>query len=71
MGHLELPNLRPGLADVRLSPHDAGRVELVVRRPADDQHELLTEAELSCDTGLVGTSGALSTQAQRRTRRRS
>ena len=54
MGHLELPTLREGLANVRLSPRDAGRLELVVRRPADDQRELLTEAELSRDTGLVG-----------------
>jgi len=54
MGHLPLPTLRDGLANVLLSPRDAGRVELIVRRPADDQRELLTEAELSCDTGLVG-----------------
>ena len=54
MAHLELPTLEAGLAHVRLSPIDDGRVELIARRPADDRREVLTEAELSIDTGLVG-----------------
>jgi MOSC domain-containing protein YiiM len=54
MGHLELPTLQAGLANVRLSPIDDGRVELIVRRPSEDQREVLTEAELSTETGLVG-----------------
>ena len=54
MGHLELSSLQAGLANVRLSPIDDGRVELIARRPADDQREVLTEAELDADTGLIG-----------------
>jgi hypothetical protein len=54
MEPLELPSLQAGLPNVRLSPVDAGRVELVVRRPEEDQREVLTEGELSTDTGLVG-----------------
>jgi MOSC domain-containing protein YiiM len=54
MAHLELPTLRAGLPNVLLSPRDDGRVDLIVRRPADDQREVLTEAELSTATGLVG-----------------
>jgi hypothetical protein len=54
MGHLELTMLRAGLAAVRTSPVDDGRVELIVRRPAEDQRELLHEAELRTDVGLVG-----------------
>ena len=54
MSHLELATLQAGLGNVRLSPTDAGRVELIARRPADDQREVLTEAELSTDVGLVG-----------------
>jgi hypothetical protein len=42
------------LAKVGRSPIDDGRVEVIVRRPAEDQRELLTEAELSTYAGLVG-----------------
>jgi hypothetical protein len=54
MRHLELATLQAGLANVRRSPRDGGRVELIVKRPADDQRAVLTEAELSTDAGLVG-----------------
>lgn len=43
-----------GLADVRRSPRDDGRVELIVRRPAQGERELLDEAELDPVEGLVG-----------------
>lgn len=36
------------------APHDVGTVELVVRRPAVDQREVLTEGELHPAVGLVG-----------------
>jgi len=54
MSHLELTTLQAGLEDVRLSPVDDGRVELVVRRPAEDEREVLVEGELSTEVGLVG-----------------
>ncbi len=61
MGHLELPTLQAGIANVRLSPIDDGRVEVIVKRPADDQREVLTEAELSTDAGLVGDKWSVPT----------
>jgi hypothetical protein len=39
---------------VRASPADDGVVDLIVRRPAVDGRELLDEAELDPDAGLVG-----------------
>jgi MOSC domain-containing protein YiiM len=54
MAHLDLATLQAGVAEIRLSPVDAGPVELIVRRPADDQREVLAEAELTIDAGLVG-----------------
>ncbi len=39
---------------VRSAPTDHGRVELIVRRPADDERELLDEAHLDPGSGLVG-----------------
>jgi MOSC domain-containing protein YiiM len=64
MGHLELTTLRAGLAEVRTSPVDDGRVELIVRRPAEDQRELLHEAELRTDVGLVGDKWSVPTDAK-------
>jgi hypothetical protein len=42
------------LDDVRAAPRDGGRLELIVRRPAEDERELLEVAELDPDLGLVG-----------------
>jgi MOSC domain-containing protein YiiM len=46
--------LEQGLAHVRAAPTDAGRVELIVRRPAVDERELLEEARLDPAHGVVG-----------------
>jgi hypothetical protein len=43
-----------GLDTIRQSPADRGRVELVVRRPAVDEREVLAEATLDVEVGLVG-----------------
>jgi hypothetical protein len=48
--------LRAGLADVRSSPADHGRLELIVRRPRLREREVLDEAELDLVVGLVGDS---------------
>jgi MOSC domain len=40
--------------DVRQSPADDGRVELIARRPEVDAREVLDEATLDPDVGLVG-----------------
>jgi hypothetical protein len=42
------------LSDVQAAPRDVGRVELIVRRPAVDVRELLDEADLDDELGLVG-----------------
>jgi len=49
-----LEDLVAALDDVRSSPADAGTVELIVRRPAPGEREVLDTAELSTDVGLVG-----------------
>ncbi|HUF46641.1 MAG TPA: MOSC domain-containing protein [Vicinamibacterales bacterium] len=53
MTHRTLDELEAGLAALS-SPADAGRLELVVRRPAVDAREVLDAAALSTDVGLVG-----------------
>jgi hypothetical protein len=40
--------------DIRRSPSDDGRVELIVRRPAVDEREVLAAGELDVDMGLIG-----------------
>ncbi len=54
MQHLELAALESGLDEVRGSPKDAGRIELIVRRPATEEREVLAEADLDTFEGLVG-----------------
>lgn len=49
-----MPDLEAQLSHVQSAPADGGRVELIVRRPAVDQREILTEAVLDSDVGLVG-----------------
>jgi hypothetical protein len=46
--------LEAGLAEIRRSPVDAGRLEMVVRRPAIGEREVLDEGILDLDQGLVG-----------------
>jgi MOSC domain-containing protein YiiM len=52
--HLDLSALEAGLDEIRHSPMDGGKVELIVRRPAENEREILTEAHLDPTAGLVG-----------------
>lgn len=52
--HLEIAALEAGLDEIRRSPLDEGTVELIVRRPADNERETLAEARLDASAGLVG-----------------
>jgi hypothetical protein len=52
--HLATDALEAGLDDVRRSPVDSGRLELIVRRPATNAREVLDVGELSTTDGLVG-----------------
>jgi hypothetical protein len=52
--HLDLTALEAGLDEIRQSPLDEGKVELIVRRPAEDEREVLIEGHLDLEAGLVG-----------------
>lgn len=52
--HATLDELLAGLDHVRASPSERGTVELIVRRPAVDERQVLEEGELDLVVGLVG-----------------
>jgi hypothetical protein len=52
--HVELAALEAGLDEIRRSPADRGRIELIVRRPAENERQTLLEATLDTGEGLVG-----------------
>jgi hypothetical protein len=54
MEHVSAEQLDAGLELIRGAPADRGRVELIVRRPGVGERELLDEAQLDCEVGLVG-----------------
>jgi hypothetical protein len=54
--HLDLATLEAGLGRVLDSPRDAGRLDLIVRRPAVGEREVVEEAKLDAVEGLVGDS---------------
>ena len=54
--HLTMSELEAGLDEIRRAPKDAGVLELIVRRPAVNNREILEEAELHLEEGLVGDS---------------
>jgi len=57
--HLDTALLKAGLGGVRESPPDGGTVELIVRRPAVDEREILEQATLDPHAGLLGDSWRL------------
>jgi len=52
--HLTTAELEAGLDRIRRAPADEGTVELIVRRPAEGEREVLAEGVLDLDKGLVG-----------------
>ncbi len=56
MLHPGTDNLQAGLEEILLSPATEGTVELIVRRPGENEREVLEEAMLDVDDGLVGDS---------------
>jgi hypothetical protein len=54
MDKLDLATLEARVDHVRESPADEGRIELIVRRPAVEERELVEEARLDPAEGLVG-----------------
>jgi len=51
---LSTEELEQGLDNILQSPTDNGVLELIVRRPAVDEREVVTEGTLDCEQGLVG-----------------
>jgi len=56
MNHLTTSELEAGLEEIRNAPKNEGRLELIVRRPQVDEREILGEATLDLNDGLVGDS---------------
>lgn len=54
MNHRSADELAAGLDEIVLSPAQQGTVELIVRRPAEDEREVLDEGMLDLDEGLLG-----------------
>lgn len=52
--HRTLAELEAALDDIRRSPRERGTVELIVRRPAVNEREVLAVAELDVRGGLLG-----------------
>jgi hypothetical protein len=52
--HVGTDELEAGLAAVRASPPDGGTVELIVRRPAVGEREVVDRGTLDGEDGLVG-----------------
>ena len=57
--HLDTAALQAGLGHVRESPPDHGTVEMIVRRPAADEREVLAAGTLDADVGLAVVNQAL------------
>jgi hypothetical protein len=52
--HLTTAELEAGLEHIRQSPQDNGVLAMIVRRPAVDEREVLTEGRLDTEMGLIG-----------------
>jgi MOSC domain-containing protein YiiM len=54
--HLTMTELEAGLDEIRGSPTDEGVLELIVRRPAVNEREVIESGDLNPVDGLVGDS---------------
>jgi MOSC domain-containing protein YiiM len=52
--YVELASLEESLDHIRAAPADAGTLELIARRPAVDERQVLSEARLNLHDGLEG-----------------
>jgi hypothetical protein len=51
---ITIPQLEAGMDYIRQSPLDHGLLKMIVRRPHDEEREVVSEAEVSLSDGLVG-----------------
>ena len=54
VAHLSRLELEAGLGIIRQSPQDNGVLTMIARRPSVDEREIVNEAELNLEEGLVG-----------------
>ena len=54
MPHLSSEQLHAGLGEIMAAPRDAGVIELIVRRPAVDEREVVDTATLDLHVGVLG-----------------
>ena len=52
--HLDRATLEAGVDEIRRSPKDGGTLELIVRRPAVEEREVVEEGVIDAELGLVG-----------------
>ncbi len=52
--HRTEAELLAGVSHIREAPADRGTVEMIARRPAEEEREVLEEATLDLEAGLVG-----------------
>lgn len=52
--HLSLSELEAGLDHIIRSPKEAGVLKMIVRRPSEDEREVVQSAELDLANGLIG-----------------
>ena len=56
LNHLTMTQLEAALDHIRESPKDNGVLDMIVRRPRVDNREVLDEAQLDVEQGLMGDS---------------
>ncbi|MDP7449023.1 MAG: MOSC domain-containing protein, partial [Candidatus Latescibacteria bacterium] len=56
--HLSTDELESGLPQIKQSPKESGELQLIARRPAIGERDLIDEGELDTDEGLVGDNWA-------------
>jgi MOSC domain-containing protein YiiM len=54
VSHVTLEELAAGLVEIRNAPRVEGSVELIVRRPDENEREILAEGTLDPELGLAG-----------------
>ena len=57
--YLSMMELEAGMDYIRQSPRDSGELKMIVRRPMDDEREVIARGELSLSEGLIGDNWKL------------
>jgi hypothetical protein len=54
--YLSMSQLEEGMEHIRQAPKDHGALKMIVRRPREDERDVIDQGELSLSEGLVGDS---------------